>query len=156
MDFKGQKLSDTVSGWIVTVFAILGAWQLDGGKGLSVLDRRRSHPSRVRMPSLVTTALPCHALLPPPGFLVGYALQDFALMTYIFGGGCALAAVATVPDWPAYNKHPVKWLPPKEGAGSGARRGGAGGSGGAGGGSGGSGGRKKKQAASWSNFWGMF
>ena len=72
-------------------------------------------------------------------------------MMAVFGGGCALAFVASVPDWPAYNKHPIKWLPPKEQAAGkrGGSSGGAGGSGGAGPS------HRKKKSASWSNFWGV-
>jgi Microsomal signal peptidase 12 kDa subunit (SPC12) len=29
----------------------------------------------------------------------------------IFGGGVALAAIACIPDYPWYNRHPEKWLP---------------------------------------------
>lgn len=45
-------------------------------------------------------------------FIVGYALKDFQLMVYINGVGLALALIAILPDWPFYNKHPWKWLPP--------------------------------------------
>lgn len=81
-------------------------------------------------------------------FLVGYIKQDFCAMMSLFGGSCALAAVATVPDWPVYNRHPVKFLPPKAAP----RRGGGGSSGNV---AGGVLGRKKKET-SWSNLWGMF
>lgn len=76
------------------------------------------------------------------GFLVGYVRQDFGGMMGIFAGGVALAGVLTVPDWPAYNKHPVTWLPPREQLGGGAQR------------RGGGGGKAAKKKASWSNLWG--
>ncbi|EFN59936.1 hypothetical protein CHLNCDRAFT_15382, partial [Chlorella variabilis] len=48
------------------------------------------------------------------GFIYGYLQQDFRGMMSLFGGGVLLAFVVGVPDWPVYNKHPVKFLPPKE------------------------------------------
>jgi signal peptidase complex subunit 1 len=81
-------------------------------------------------------------------FLYGYVRQDFQAMMVLFGGGCTAAFVATVPDWPVYNKNPITWLPPKEdparrgGSGSGAR--GAGGKGGG-----------KKKSSSWASLFGF-
>lgn len=78
------------------------------------------------------------------GFLVGYTRQNFGEMMGIFTSGVVLAGVLTVPDWPAFNKHPVAWLPPREQPGGGGqqRR------------SGGSGSKAAKKKASWSNLWG--
>eukprot|EP00884_Botryococcus_braunii_P018194 jgi/Botrbrau1/5058/Bobra.37_1s0023.1 len=45
-------------------------------------------------------------------FVTGYARGNFSLMLQIFGGGVALAAIATIPDYPWYNRHAEKWLPP--------------------------------------------
>lgn len=45
-------------------------------------------------------------------FLVGYPLGDFKLMAQINGVGLGLAALAMLPNWPCYNKHPLPWLPP--------------------------------------------
>ena len=83
------------------------------------------------------------------GFLFGYAQQDFSGMLTMFGGSLALAALLTVPDWPPYNRHPVKWLPPRDAA-----PGGKAGRGGGGKDGGGGGVRPKKKAASWSSLWG--
>ena len=47
-------------------------------------------------------------------FLVGYALGDFQLMLLIYAGGVALTALVTVPDWPFFNRSPLKWLDPAE------------------------------------------
>lgn len=80
------------------------------------------------------------------GFLYGYVRQDFAAMMWVFASGTAVAGLVGVPDWPMYNKHPVRFLPPKAKEG---QRGG--GSSGKGGGSG-----KRKKSASWSTLWGMF
>lgn len=46
-------------------------------------------------------------------FLAGYLLQSFAAMLAVFGGGVGIAAVLCLPDWPMYNRHPIKWLPAK-------------------------------------------
>jgi signal peptidase complex subunit 1 len=46
-------------------------------------------------------------------FLLGYAQQDFGLMMKVFAAGVVLAGVVAVPDWPAYNRHPLHWLPAK-------------------------------------------
>ncbi len=76
-------------------------------------------------------------------FLVGYWQQDFSAMMKLFGGGVAVAFVVSVPDWPVYNKNPVRWLPPKEQPEQ--RRGGSG-----------SGSSARQKQKSWSNFFGMF
>jgi len=44
-------------------------------------------------------------------FLVGYFLQDIKLAFYITLGGTALTFLVTIPPWPFFNRHPVKWLP---------------------------------------------
>lgn len=44
-------------------------------------------------------------------FVVGYAMKDFSLMTKINGVGLFVTVVAVLPDWPWYNKHPLRWLP---------------------------------------------
>lgn len=46
-------------------------------------------------------------------FLAGYLLQSFTVMLAVFGCGVGAAAVACLPDWPMYNRHPIKWLPAK-------------------------------------------
>ena len=47
-------------------------------------------------------------------FLFGYGLQSFQLMMVIFSSGLGITFLATVPNWPVYNRHPVAWLPPKQ------------------------------------------
>ncbi|KAL4447524.1 hypothetical protein ABPG75_004743 [Micractinium tetrahymenae] len=78
------------------------------------------------------------------GFLVGYLRQEFGEMMGVFTGGVVLAGMLTVPDWPAFNKHPVAWLPPREQPGGGAQQRRGGGS------------KAAKKKASWSNLWGAF
>ena len=46
------------------------------------------------------------------GFIAGYASGSFLLMVQINGVGLALTCIATIPDWPWYRSHPLKWLPP--------------------------------------------
>lgn len=84
-----------------------------------------------------------------------HLLRSFAAplpqaMMLVFGGGCTAAFVATVPDWPVYNRNPITWLPPKEEP---ARRSGNGGSGSRG--AGGKGGSKKKGTSSWASLFGF-
>lgn len=49
------------------------------------------------------------------GFAIGYFKESFSLMMLIFASGLALSMLASLPDWPAYNRHPVRWLPSTEG-----------------------------------------
>ncbi|GJN12887.1 hypothetical protein PR202_ga31209 [Eleusine coracana subsp. coracana] len=43
-------------------------------------------------------------------FLAGYVLADFQLMLLVYAGGVVLTALVTVPDWPFFNRNPLKWL----------------------------------------------
>ncbi|BAT16977.1 Os12g0438900, partial [Oryza sativa Japonica Group] len=43
-------------------------------------------------------------------FVVGYAMADFQLMLLVYAGGVVLTALVTVPNWPFFNRHPLKWL----------------------------------------------
>ncbi|XP_015698555.2 probable signal peptidase complex subunit 1 [Oryza brachyantha] len=43
-------------------------------------------------------------------FVVGYAVADFQLMLLVYAGGVVLTALVTVPNWPFFNRHPLKWL----------------------------------------------
>ncbi|KAL6623156.1 hypothetical protein ACP70R_033035 [Stipagrostis hirtigluma subsp. patula] len=43
-------------------------------------------------------------------FVVGYAMADFQLMLLVYAGGVVLTALVTVPDWPFFNRNPLKWL----------------------------------------------
>lgn len=44
------------------------------------------------------------------GWIYGYFLQDFTYVFYSWGVGVGISILLCVPDWPIYNKHPVKWL----------------------------------------------
>lgn len=44
-------------------------------------------------------------------FVIGYWRGNFALMMAIFASGLAISMLACIPDWPAYNRHPIHWLP---------------------------------------------
>ena len=44
---------------------------------------------------------------------VGYLTGSFSLLVKIYASGLLLDAVVVVPDWPWFNKHPLKWLPAK-------------------------------------------
>ncbi|CAH2061517.1 unnamed protein product [Thlaspi arvense] len=45
---------------------------------------------------------------------VGYATESFRTMMLIYAAGAVLATLITVPNWPFYNRHPLKWLDPSE------------------------------------------
>mmetsp|Transcript_7352 Transcript_7352/g.12185 ORF Transcript_7352/g.12185 Transcript_7352/m.12185 type:complete len:81 (-) Transcript_7352:175-417(-) len=44
------------------------------------------------------------------GWVVGYFAQNFTYVFYAWAFGTAISVVLCVPDWPFYNRHPVKWL----------------------------------------------
>ncbi|KAI0408539.1 microsomal signal peptidase 12 kDa subunit-domain-containing protein [Xylaria palmicola] len=62
-----------------------------------------------KLAEVLATVLLC--IVGAVSFLVGYFLQNITLALKIGLGGTALTFLATVPPWPFYNRHPVKWLP---------------------------------------------
>lgn len=56
------------------------------------------------------------------GWVYGYFLQDFTYVFYSWSVGVVISIVLCVPDWPIYNRHPIKWLesiPDRSGGGGG-------------------------------------
>ncbi|GMY26479.1 probable signal peptidase complex subunit 1 [Fagus crenata] len=47
-------------------------------------------------------------------FATGYILGSFQMMILIYAGGVVLTTLVTVPNWPFFNRHPLKWLEPNE------------------------------------------
>ncbi|KAL1190359.1 Signal peptidase complex subunit 1 [Cardamine amara subsp. amara] len=47
-------------------------------------------------------------------FVVGYTTASFRTMMLIYAGGVVLTSLITVPNWPLFNRHPLKWLDPSE------------------------------------------
>ncbi|XP_057949559.1 signal peptidase complex subunit 1-like [Malania oleifera] len=47
-------------------------------------------------------------------FVTGYAVGSFRLMLLIYAAGVVLTTLITVPNWPFFNRHPLKWLDPVE------------------------------------------
>ncbi|KAL8218851.1 hypothetical protein R6Q57_022224 [Mikania cordata] len=47
-------------------------------------------------------------------FITGYIVGSFELMIYIYAGGVVLTILTTIPNWPFFNRHPLKWLDPSE------------------------------------------
>ncbi|KAG6512810.1 probable signal peptidase complex subunit 1 isoform X1 [Zingiber officinale] len=45
---------------------------------------------------------------------IGYTLASFQTMMLIYAGGVVLTALITVPNWPFFNRHHLKWLDPSE------------------------------------------
>lgn len=48
------------------------------------------------------------------GFLTGYVLGSFQMMILIYAGGVLLTTLVTIPNWPFFNRHALKWLDPSE------------------------------------------
>mmetsp|Transcript_28118 Transcript_28118/g.40258 ORF Transcript_28118/g.40258 Transcript_28118/m.40258 type:complete len:83 (+) Transcript_28118:61-309(+) len=44
------------------------------------------------------------------GWIVGYIHQDFSYVFYPWLAGVILSTILCVPDWPFYNRHPIKWI----------------------------------------------
>eukprot|EP00898_Chlorokybus_atmophyticus_P008410 jgi/Chlat1/8570/Chrsp82S07962 len=47
-------------------------------------------------------------------FAAGYVLQSFKQMMAVYATGVIAALLVTVPDWPFFNRHPLKFLPPQD------------------------------------------
>ncbi|KAH1122421.1 hypothetical protein J1N35_005581 [Gossypium stocksii] len=47
-------------------------------------------------------------------FGAGYVLGSFQMMMLVYAGGVTLIALITIPNWPFFNRHPLKWLDPSE------------------------------------------
>jgi len=60
-----------------------------------------------------------------PAYLLGWYYGSMRLMLVVYAAGAAAAVALAVPDWPFWNRHPLRWLP----AGSVKRSAAAGGSG---------------------------
>ncbi|KAK9707552.1 hypothetical protein RND81_07G204500 [Saponaria officinalis] len=43
-------------------------------------------------------------------FTTGFALGSFQMMILIYAGGVVLTALIIVPNWPFFNRNPLKWL----------------------------------------------
>ncbi|GMI87703.1 hypothetical protein like AT4G40042 [Hibiscus trionum] len=46
--------------------------------------------------------------------VAGYVLGSFQTMMLVYAGGVTLTTLITVPNWPFFNRHPLKWLDPGE------------------------------------------
>lgn len=44
----------------------------------------------------------------------GYIIGSFRMMMLIYAGGVVFTSLVTVPNWPFFNRHPLKWLDPSE------------------------------------------
>ncbi|XP_019052583.1 PREDICTED: probable signal peptidase complex subunit 1 [Nelumbo nucifera] len=47
-------------------------------------------------------------------FITGYSIGSFQTMLLIYTAGVVLTTLVTVPNWPFFNRHPLKWLDPIE------------------------------------------
>ncbi|CAB4263988.1 unnamed protein product [Prunus armeniaca] len=48
------------------------------------------------------------------GFFTGYITGSFQMMVLTYAGGVVLTTLVTVPNWPFFNRNPLKWLDPSE------------------------------------------
>ncbi|KAG8365910.1 hypothetical protein BUALT_Bualt17G0021100 [Buddleja alternifolia] len=60
---------------------------------------------------LMQLMLVCFAVV---AFIAGYVLGSFQTMFLIYTAGVVLTSLVTVPNWPFFNRHPLKWLDPSE------------------------------------------
>ncbi|KAI0755621.1 microsomal signal peptidase subunit [Fomes fomentarius] len=44
-------------------------------------------------------------------FVIGFAAQSLQVLFGVFALFVVLLSAAVIPPWPAYRRHPVKWLP---------------------------------------------
>lgn len=47
-------------------------------------------------------------------FIAGYATSSFRTTMLIYAGVVLITTLSTVPDWPFFNHHTLKWLDPSE------------------------------------------
>ncbi|EYU42100.1 hypothetical protein MIMGU_mgv1a017104mg [Erythranthe guttata] len=47
-------------------------------------------------------------------FIAGYVLGSFQTMMLVYTAGVVLTSLITVPNWPFFNRNPMKWLDPNE------------------------------------------
>ncbi|XP_027343794.1 probable signal peptidase complex subunit 1 [Abrus precatorius] len=47
-------------------------------------------------------------------FATGYVMASFQTMILIYAAGVVLTTLVTVPNWPCFNRNPLKWLDPSE------------------------------------------
>mmetsp|Transcript_15843 Transcript_15843/g.23545 ORF Transcript_15843/g.23545 Transcript_15843/m.23545 type:complete len:94 (+) Transcript_15843:86-367(+) len=51
-------------------------------------------------------------------WIIGYVMENFMYPVYGVGAATAISILICVPDWPIFNRNPVKWLdelPEREG-----------------------------------------
>lgn len=46
--------------------------------------------------------------------VTGYISGSFQLMLMVYAGGVIFTSLITIPNWPFFNRHPLKWLDPSE------------------------------------------
>lgn len=49
------------------------------------------------------------ALFSTPGWIYGYTQDDFKPAFYFWAVGAAVMAVLVLPNWPFWNRNPIKW-----------------------------------------------
>ena len=79
----------------LTRILVLGSWQRMDWQGQKLAEM-------LMQVLLVASAV--------AAFLAGYVRGDFQLMLLVYAAGVVLTALVTVPNWPFFNRNPLKWL----------------------------------------------
>uniref|UniRef100_A0AAV1TET1 Signal peptidase complex subunit 1 n=1 Tax=Peronospora matthiolae TaxID=2874970 RepID=A0AAV1TET1_9STRA len=53
----------------------------------------------------------CYVVICTPAWIHGYFKQDFTSALHAWMVATVVSALLILPNWPIYNRHPVKWLP---------------------------------------------
>ncbi|KAF4042240.1 Microsomal signal peptidase 12 kDa subunit (SPC12) [Phytophthora infestans] len=53
----------------------------------------------------------CFVVICTPAWVYGYVQQDFSYPLQAWAAATVLSALLILPNWPIYNRNPIKWLP---------------------------------------------
>ncbi len=134
MDFKGQELSERLFYWIIICFGVslrvprhfsdlvkpssvptTCPWGIDGPCDFQVSPPPHLTPLTMSVIANINLAphahtVPLSLFLQAVGWVIGFFTQDFLHTFYCWLAGLSVSVLLCVPDWPIYNRHPVKWL----------------------------------------------
>ncbi|ETN24249.1 hypothetical protein PPTG_00657 [Phytophthora nicotianae INRA-310] len=58
-----------------------------------------------------TLLVVCFVVICTPAWIYGYFQQDFSYPFQAWVAATVLSALLVLPNWPIYNRNPIKWLP---------------------------------------------
>ncbi|KAG3251602.1 hypothetical protein PI124_g3783 [Phytophthora idaei] len=58
-----------------------------------------------------TLLVVCFMVICTPAWIYGYFQQDFSYPFQAWVAATVLSALLVLPNWPIYNRNPIKWLP---------------------------------------------